>query len=69
MSMKAARIHAFGPPEVIFLDDIPKPVPAEGQLIVQVEAAGVGPWDAWIRSGKSALTMWDRIWATLRRVA
>lgn len=33
MSMKAARIHAFGPPEVIFLDDIPKPVPAEGQVI------------------------------------
>ena len=31
------------------------PEPAGGEVVVQVKAAGVGPWDALIRSGKSAL--------------
>jgi NADPH:quinone reductase-like Zn-dependent oxidoreductase len=53
--MKAARIHSFGPPEVICLEDVSKPEPADGEVVVQVKAAGVGPWDALIRSGTSAL--------------
>src|SRR5262249_39867673 len=31
------------------------PCPAAGEVLVKVHAAGVGPWDAWIRAGKSAL--------------
>jgi NADPH:quinone reductase-like Zn-dependent oxidoreductase len=53
--MKAVRVHGFGPPEVISLDEVPKPEPGDGEVVVQVKAAGVGPWDALIRSGKSAL--------------
>jgi NADPH:quinone reductase-like Zn-dependent oxidoreductase len=53
--MKAVRIHSFGPPEVIAVEDVPKPVPSAGEVIVKVEAAGVGPWDALIRRGNSAL--------------
>jgi NADPH:quinone reductase-like Zn-dependent oxidoreductase len=53
--MKAVRIHSFGPPEVIVIEDVPDPVPNAGEVIVKVEAAGVGPWDALIRRGKSAL--------------
>jgi NADPH:quinone reductase-like Zn-dependent oxidoreductase len=53
--MKAVRIHRFGPPDVISLDDVPKPVPGTGEVVVRVNAAGVGPWDAVIRTGKSAL--------------
>ncbi len=53
--MKAVRVHSFGPPEVISLEDVSKPEPAGGEVVVQVKAAGVGPWDAWIRSGKSVL--------------
>ena len=30
-------------------------MPAAGEVLVKVHAAGVGPWDAWIRAGKSAL--------------
>ena len=37
------------------MEDVPEPEPREGEVVVQVKAAGVGPWDAWIRSGKSAL--------------
>jgi NADPH:quinone reductase-like Zn-dependent oxidoreductase len=53
--MKAARILQFGPPNVITIDDLPRPEPAPGQLLVRVKAAGVGPWDALVREGKSAL--------------
>ena len=53
--MKAARILRFGPPSVITNDDLPLPEPAAGQLLVRVEAAGVGNWDALIREGKVVL--------------
>src|SRR5438477_856153 len=51
--MKAARIHRFGPPDVIVVEDIPRPSPAPREVLVRVAAAGVGPWDALIREGKS----------------
>jgi NADPH:quinone reductase-like Zn-dependent oxidoreductase len=53
--MKAARVLRFGPPSVIENDDLPRPEPAAGQLLVRVKAAGVGPWDALVREGKSEL--------------
>jgi NADPH:quinone reductase-like Zn-dependent oxidoreductase len=55
LSMKAARVHRFGAPDVITLEDIALPDPAENEVRVRVKAAGVGPWDGWIRAGKSAL--------------
>src|SRR5437588_3658234 len=54
--MRAARVHRFGPPEVIVIDDLPRPTPARGELLVRVAAAGVGPWDALIREGKSEVS-------------
>jgi NADPH:quinone reductase-like Zn-dependent oxidoreductase len=53
--MRAARIHSFGSPEVIVLEEMPKPLPAAGEVLVRIKAAGVGPWDGLIRAGKSAL--------------
>jgi NADPH:quinone reductase-like Zn-dependent oxidoreductase len=50
--MKAARILRFGPPSVITNDELPRPEPAAGQLLVRVKAAGVGNWDALVRGGK-----------------
>ena len=55
--MKAGRIHYFGPPEAIVIDEIPYPKPREGELVVRVAAAGVGPWDAGIREGKSVVQL------------
>jgi NADPH:quinone reductase-like Zn-dependent oxidoreductase len=54
-TMKGCRVHRFGPPEVITFEDTPRPLPVEDEVLVRVKAAGVGPWDAWIRAGKSAL--------------
>jgi NADPH:quinone reductase-like Zn-dependent oxidoreductase len=53
--MKAGRIHFFGAPNAIVIDEIPCPTPDEGELVVRVAAAGVGPWDALIREGKSVV--------------
>ena len=50
--MKAARIHEFGSPDVIRIDDVPPPTPNEGEVLVRVAAAGVGAWDALFRERK-----------------
>jgi NADPH:quinone reductase-like Zn-dependent oxidoreductase len=55
--MKAGRIHHFGPPDAIVIDEIPCPTPQEGELVVRTAAAGVGPWDALIREKKSAVDL------------
>ncbi len=52
---KACRVHRFGGPEVISFETISRPEPGAGEVLVRVKAAGVGPWDGWIRAGKSAL--------------
>lgn len=54
--MKAVRIARFGGPEVIHLEEIERPAPGDNQVLVRVKAAGVGPWDALIRAGKSVLS-------------
>ena len=53
--MRAVRIHQFGGLDAIVCEEVPLPVPAERQVLVRVKAAGVGPWDAWVREGKSAI--------------
>jgi NADPH:quinone reductase-like Zn-dependent oxidoreductase len=53
--MKAVVVSEFGAPSVLKLADVPKPQPDRDQVLVRVKAASVGPWDAWIREGKSAL--------------
>jgi len=37
------------------LEEVACPLPAAGEVLVRVHAAGVGPWDAWIRAGRSAV--------------
>src|SRR4051812_22309104 len=54
-SMLAWRVHEFGPSDVMRFERVPRPSPGPGEVLVRVEAAGVGPWDDWIRAGKSAL--------------
>jgi NADPH:quinone reductase-like Zn-dependent oxidoreductase len=51
---KACRVHRFGGPDVITLDDVSMPIPGASEVVVRVKAAGVGPWDAQIRAGHSA---------------
>jgi len=50
--MKAIRVHAFGGPEVLKLEELPDPSPGANQVVVRAEAIGVNPVDTYIRSGK-----------------
>ena len=63
--MKAIQIERFGTPEVIRCVDTDVPAPKEGEVLVRVRAAGVGPWDALIRRGGSALVGKDLLPVTL----
>lgn len=53
--MKAVRIHQFGGIDALVYEKVSRPEPGAGQVLVRVKAAGVGPWDALIRSGGSKL--------------
>src|SRR5579863_8311891 len=53
--MKAIQVHEFGGPEVLKLDEIPTPQPAAGQILVRVHAAGVNPYDTYMRNGTYAI--------------
>lgn len=47
--MRGVTIETFGPPEGLVETDLPEPVPGAGQVVVDVEAIGVGGVDAVIR--------------------
>jgi NADPH2:quinone reductase len=49
--MKTIRIHNFGGPEVLVLEQLPEPSPGPGEVVVRVKAAGVNPVDTYIRAG------------------
>jgi NADPH:quinone reductase-like Zn-dependent oxidoreductase len=53
--MRAVRVHQFGGPEVMSYEEMPVPQPGAGEVLVRIRAAGVGPWDALVRSGQSGL--------------
>ena len=52
--MRALRIHGYGGPEAMRLDEIPTPSAAAGQVLVRVRAASVNPIDWKMRRGMLA---------------
>jgi NADPH:quinone reductase len=50
--MKAICVSEFGGPEVLKLEDMPDPRPPQsGEVLIRVNAAGVNPYDTYMRSG------------------
>jgi len=49
--MKAIRVHHFGGPEVLKLEEIADPVLGVGEVLLRVKAAGVNPYDTYMRAG------------------
>ena len=48
---KAVRFDNYGGIDVLAIVDVPRPVPGEGQVLVQVKAAGINPGEGKIRAG------------------
>ncbi len=53
--MKGIVVHEFGGPEVLKLEHIPTPHPDAGQVLVRIHAAGVNPYDTYMRNGTYAI--------------
>jgi len=53
--MKAILVREFGGPEVLKLEEISTPRPAAGQVLVRIHAAGVNPYDTYMRNGVYAI--------------
>src|SRR5947209_6690942 len=52
--MRAIRVHEYGGPEVLKLEEVPDPKAGPGEVVVRVRAAGVNPVDAYIHTGTYA---------------
>ena len=53
--MKAIRVHEFGGPEVLKLEDVPDLHTGAGQVVVRVKAVGVNPYETYMRQGTYAI--------------
>ena len=53
--MKTIRVHEFGGPEVMKLEEVPDLIPGPGQVVVRVHAAGVNPVESYVRTGTYAM--------------
>jgi len=53
--MKAILVREFGAPEVMKLEEVPTPRAGAGQVLVKVRAAGVNPYDTYMRNGSYAI--------------
>jgi NADPH:quinone reductase len=53
--MKAIRVHEFGGPEVLKLEEVATPKPVSAEVLVRIHAAGVNPYDTYMRAGTYAL--------------
>lgn len=53
--MKAIRVHQFGGPEQLKLEEIPDLQPGPGQVVVKVHAVGINPFETYQRTGTYAV--------------
>ncbi|MGH2436052.1 MAG: alcohol dehydrogenase catalytic domain-containing protein, partial [bacterium] len=54
--MNAVRIHQPGGPDALRYEEVPTPLPAEGEALVRLRAVGVNFIDIYHRSGQYSLS-------------
>jgi NADPH:quinone reductase-like Zn-dependent oxidoreductase len=67
MKIRKVRIHRFGGPDVLQIDDVEPSLPDASQVLVSVKAASVNPVDFKIRNGQYPAVKEDRLPYTLGR--
>lgn len=50
--MRAVRVTRFGGPEALVMQEVPRPQPASGEVLVRVEATAINPVDWKYREGR-----------------
>jgi len=50
--MKVAALDRFGGPEVIHMTSLPVPAPRAREILIELDAAGIGVWDPYVREGE-----------------
>jgi len=53
--VKAVVHDRYGPPEVLRIEDVPKPAPARDEVVIRVRATGVTRSDTHLRAGEPSL--------------
>ena len=53
--MIAIVVHRYGGPDELKVENVHVPALSDGEALIRVCAAGVGPWDALVRSGRSGV--------------
>ena len=53
--MKAILAHEFGGPEVLKYEDTSDPVAGQGEVVIDIKAAGINPADTYMRGGAYAI--------------
>ncbi len=53
--MRVVRFHEFGNEDVLRLEEIPDPIPGDGEALVRIKVAAVNPGDMTIRAGRWSL--------------
>jgi NADPH:quinone reductase-like Zn-dependent oxidoreductase len=66
-NMKAVRIHEFGGPEVLKIESIPVPTPADDEVLIKIHAASVNPVDYKTRAGHYPVVKREDLPITLGR--
>src|SRR5262245_22396072 len=49
--MRAAIFHECGRTEVVRIEDVPRPVPQRGEVLLEVKASALNHLDLWVRRG------------------
>lgn len=50
-AMRASRYHKYGDPDVLQVDEVDRPKPRRGEVVVEVKASGINPLDVALRDG------------------
>ncbi len=64
-TMRALRLHRFGGPEVMVVDEVPLPQARDDEVVLRIHAAGLNPVDYKVRDGAYPVFGPDRLPITL----